>query len=105
MLTIIAEILTTSELALQAVIESFKEITPTVLQEDGCYCYELYVDSKVDSQIQHKSAYSMTMYEKWETIQHLETHMRTAHMLAHQTAVESLVIEVKIKILERGFDL
>ena len=43
----------------------------------------------------------MVMYEQWETMQHLEVHMQTAHMKAHFDAVKDLVLDVKIRILEK----
>lgn len=105
MLTVIAEILTNSEHSLQRVIGSFKAIQNTVLQEVGCHGYDLYIDSVVDavrnSTIQQKVPYSLVMYEQWETMQHLEVHMQTAHMKAHFDAVKDLVLDVKIRILEK----
>ena len=53
------------------------------------------------SYIQQKVPYSLVMYEQWETMQHLEVHMQTAHMKAHFDAVKDLVLDVKIRILEK----
>ena len=102
MLTVIAEILTDSEQAFQTVIDSFKSIQASVLDEEGCHGYDLYVDSTVDSPMQNKVPYSIVMYEHWESIQHLEAHMQTVHMQAHQEATKGLVSDVKIRILEKG---
>ncbi|OTG83108.1 putative quinol monooxygenase [Acinetobacter sp. ANC 4648] len=102
MLTIIAEILMNSEQDFQIVLQSFEQLIPIVLQESGCCGYELYVDSQIESSMQTKVPYSIVMYEKWETIQHLEAHMQTIHMCAHQKAVKDKVSNVKIRILEQG---
>ena len=71
----------------------------------GCHGYDVYVDSAADavinSPMQSKVPYSLVMYEQWETMQHLEVHMQTAHMKAHFDAVKDLVLDVKIRILEK----
>ena len=105
MLIVIAEILTDSEQSLKMVIDSFKAIQATVLQEAGCHAYDVHVDrvadAETDNLIQQKVPYSLVMYEQWETMQHLEVHMQTAHMKAHFDAVKDLVLDVKIRILEK----
>ncbi|OTG65992.1 putative quinol monooxygenase [Acinetobacter silvestris] len=102
MFTVIAEILMPSEQDFKIVLASFNRVMGIVRKEQGCHGYELYVDSQIDSQMQTKVPYSIVMYEKWETIQHLEEHMQTTHMLAHKEAVKDKVLDIKIRILEKG---
>jgi quinol monooxygenase YgiN len=40
------------------------------------------------------------MYEKWESMQHLETHMHSVNMQQHAQATEGAVAHVQIRILE-----
>lgn len=100
MLTIIAEINTVSETSVQHVINALKQVKPMVLTESGCHGYDLYIDSYTESALQTKMPNSIVMIEKWESLQHLETHMHTSHMQAYQRAVQAHVADVKIRILK-----
>nr|WP_262736289.1 hypothetical protein [Acinetobacter variabilis] len=44
--------------------------------------------------------FSIMMFEKWESIQHLETHMHSVNMQQHAKATQGAVASVKIRILE-----
>ncbi len=103
MLTVIAEINLVSDSAFKSVLERIQQLIPAVLNEDGCYGYELLSDSVLQSPIQNKVPNSLVMYEKWESIEQLEAHMQTPHMLAHTQAIQDLVAEVKIRILDPLF--
>lgn len=102
MLTVIAEILCHSEEDFKTVLNSFKSIRPLVLQETGCHAYDVHIDdASAESTIQTKVPFSIMMYEKWEMVQHLETHMRSVNMQAHQQATQGAVAEVRVRILEQ----
>ena len=105
MLIVIAEILTDSEQSLKMVMDSFKAIQATVLQEAGCHAYDVHVDrvadAETDNLMQQKVPYSLVMLEQWETMQYLEAHMQTAHMLTHFETVKNLLVDVKIRILDK----
>ena len=104
MLTIVAEIRAyPNGLHKDKIIQAFKKITPTVLQEQGCYGYQLLVDAHVDVSYQSKDSDLIVMLEKWESIEHLNAHLQTAHMQAYQLEVKEHVADVKIRILEQGF--
>lgn len=100
MLTVIAEINLVSDTAFKSVLERIQRLISTVLNEDGCYAYELLSDSVLQSSMQTKVPNSLIMYEKWESIEQLEAHMQTPHMLAHTQAIQDQVAEVKIRILD-----
>lgn len=101
MLTVIAEIICHSEQDFTTVLDSFNNIREQVLQEPGCHLYNVYIDHPaVESALQTKVPFSIMMYEKWESMQHLETHMHSINMQQHAQATESAVAHVQIRILE-----
>lgn len=104
MLTIIAEIRTHAATEhLQAVLNAFQKITPTVLAEDGCYGYETLIDHLPALEIQTQDPNLIMVLEKWQSTVHLETHMLTAHMQRHFEAIKDHVVDVKVRILQSGF--
>ena len=101
MLTVIAEIICHSEQDFTTVLDSFNNIREQVLQESGCHLYDVHIDHPaVDSALQTKVPFSIMMYEKWESMQHLETHMHSINMQQHAQATEGTVAHVQIRILE-----
>ena len=84
------------------VLNAFIKITPAVLQEDGCYDYELLVDHESDADYQTKVPDAITMLEHWESIEHLNAHLQTPHMQAYQQQVKDDVLNVKIRIMHKG---
>ncbi|MDM1247404.1 antibiotic biosynthesis monooxygenase [Acinetobacter sp. R933-2] len=106
MLIVIAEIHTREGIEHKSkVIDAFRKITATVLAESGCHGYELLLDAQVEADFQHKNPNVITMLEYWESMQHLQTHLETAHMQAYQAEVQDDVLEVKIRILEKDLML
>ena len=103
MLTIIAEIHVHAGKGHKTkVIQAFEKITPIVLAEQGCHGYVLLVDADLNVDFQAKDDNVITMLEHWESIEHLNVHMQTAHMQTYQTEVQDDVADVKIRILEKG---
>ena len=101
MLTVIAEIICHSEQDFTTVLDSFNNIREQVLQESGCHLYDVHIDHPaVDSALHTKVPFSIMMYEKWESMQHLETHMHSINMQQHAQATEGAVAHVQIRILE-----
>ena len=101
MLTVIAEIICHSEQDFTMVLDSFNNIREQVLQEPGCHLYDVYIDHPaVESALQTKVPFSIMMYEKWESMKHLETHMHSVNMQQHAQATEGAVAHVQIRILE-----
>ena len=101
MLTVIAEIICHSEQDFKTVLDSFNNIREQVLQEPGCHLYDVHIDhSAAESALQTKVPFSIMMYEKWESMQHLETHMHSVNMQQHAQATECAVAHVQIRILE-----
>ena len=101
MLTVIAEIICHSEQDFTTVLDSFNNIREQVLQEPGCHLYDVHIEHPaVDSALHTKVPFSIMMYEKWESMQHLETHMHSINMQQHAQATEGAVTHVQIRILE-----
>ena len=101
MLTVIAEIICHSEQDFKTVLDSFHNIREQVLQELGCHLYDVHIDHPtIESTLQTKVPFSTIMYEKWESMQHLETHMHSVNMQQHAKATEGAVARVQIRILE-----
>lgn len=101
MLTVIAEIICHSEQDFTTVLDSFNNIREQVLQEPGCHLYDVHIDHPaVESALQTKVPFSIMMYEKWESMQHLETHMHSINMQQHAQVTEGAVAHVQIRILE-----
>lgn len=102
MLTVIAEINTHSQVALEKVVAALKQVTEAVRAEEGCEAYELYIDEKTLLDMQTQMPYSIVMYEKWQSEECLKHHMQTVHMQAYQAKVSQHVRDVKIRILKHG---
>ena len=101
MLTVIAEIICHSEQDFTTVLDSFNNIREQVLQEPGCHLYDVHIEHPaVESALQTKVPLSIMLYEKWESMQHLETHMHSINMQQHAQATEGAVAHVQIRILE-----
>ena len=103
MLTVIAEIqIHEGAEHFETVLNAFKDVTPLVLQESGCYGYELYIDQDANASFQYTPRNSIIMLEKWQSLGHLEQHMQTAHMQEFQTRVQDAVKDTKIRIMQLG---
>ena len=101
MLTVIAEIICHSKQDFKTVLDSFHHIREQVLQESGCHLYDVHIDHPaIESALQAKVPFSILMYEKWESMLHLETHMHSVNMQQHAKATEGAVAHVQIRILE-----
>lgn len=81
-------------------LKIFKANVPNVLAESGCVHYEptLDFDSKLPPQIPLRPNV-MTVVEGWESLDHLNAHLRSPHMLAYKEAVKDMVVGVKLQVL------
>jgi len=78
----------------------FKANVGQVLREEGCLEYAPTVDFKTDLDIQQLDSTTVTILEKWESIDHLHAHFVAPHMQAYKSDVADLVESVSLKILE-----
>lgn len=101
MLIVIAEIkMKAGELHNTNVIDAFKDITPIVIKEDGCLAYDMLTNHQPEVTYQTPLLNTLIMYEKWQSIYHLDKHLQSAHMQKFQERIKEDLLEVKIKVLE-----
>ncbi len=81
-------------------IEIFKSNVPKVLQEKGCIDYTPTVDVNSSIPIQVLEENTVTILEKWESLECLRNHLETPHMIAYGERVKDIVESVSAKVLE-----
>lgn len=99
MLTVLAEIHTYSAVDCEMVVAALKNITAQVLQEQGCHGYQLYRDQAEDSPFATQVAHSIIMFEQWQSVQHLQAYLDTAHMRTYKQQVKAHVQQVNLRLL------
>ena len=82
-------------------LTAFRELQPTVRQEEGCIEYQATIDhpTNIDDQQQGGDA-RVIVVEKWECLDALEKHLIAPHMNAYRIAVKEMVNSVELQILE-----
>jgi quinol monooxygenase YgiN len=84
-----------------AFLRAFKEVVPKVLAEPGCLDYGPTVDFETNIPAQGPVRENVvTIVERWESIDALESHLMTPHMLAYRQAVKDLVVRTTLRVLE-----
>ncbi|MDP6449660.1 MAG: putative quinol monooxygenase [Lentisphaeria bacterium] len=100
MIQVIARILA-SEGQRQELLDAFAEIAVTVLQEEGCIAYEPMVDAVTDIGRQEPlDDDAVTLFERWETLEHLMTHVAVPHMVAFREKNGHLIRSAELRICE-----
>ncbi len=84
-----------------AFLAEFRKLMPAVLAEVGCIEYGPAVDvpSSIVAQIPIRESV-VTIVEKWESLEHLKTHLSAPHMGPYRQAVAEFVVATKLVILE-----
>lgn len=82
-------------------LKIFHALRPTVLAERGCLQYVPMVDlpAKLPVQTPIRSDV-VTIVEQWESLESLEAHLAAAHMHEYRRAVKSLVVNVRLQVLQ-----
>jgi quinol monooxygenase YgiN len=102
MITVIAAIETKSGNC-GALLAAFKELVPQVLAEKGCIEYAPMIDLETSLPGQPPPRENVvTMIEKWESIEALQAHLMSPHMLAFRKATESLRLDLKLQLFVPG---
>ncbi len=83
-------------------IEIFKSNVPEVLKEKGCIEYNPTVDFEAENPSQVKDESVVTIIEKWETVEDLNAHAVSPHMVTYHEKVKDMVESVKLQILENA---
>lgn len=85
-----------------AFLEIFKANIPNVLQEEGCIEYYSTVDFDTGWPVQGMDGHVVTIIEKWQDLQALESHLKTPHMRAYQEKTKDMTEERIIKVLQNA---
>lgn len=79
----------------------FLKLVPLVLEEAGCIEYGPAIDAKTDIDAQHvKGPDTVTVVEKWESLDHLNAHLVAPHMAAYRESVKTMVTGATLHILQ-----
>jgi len=80
-------------------IEIFKSNIPKVLEEKGCIEYVPTVDVPTGLPPQELNNNVVTIIEKWDSLEDLQTHLLAPHMLAYKEKVKDFVDKLSLKVL------
>ena len=80
-------------------IEIFKSNIPNVLEEKGCIEYVPTIDVPTGLPPQELNNNVVTIIEKWDSLEDLQTHLLAPHMLAYKEKVKDLVDKLSLKVL------
>jgi len=83
-------------------IEIFKSNAPIVRAETGCIEYIPAVDANSGLSAQNMDENRVTVIEKWESLEALDAHLKTPHMLAYRKRVEDMVTGVSLRVLKNA---
>ena len=84
-----------------AFLAEFHKNIPNVRAEKGCLEYGPTVDVKTDIKAQIPLRVdTVTIVEKWESLQALQTHLVAPHMTAYRERVKDIVAGVTLQVLE-----
>jgi len=80
-------------------VEIFKSNIPNVIEEKGCMEYVPTIDVPTGLPPQELNNNVVTIIEKWDSLEDLQAHLSTPHMLAYKERVEDIVDKVSLKVL------
>jgi len=93
-------IITTKPGKRDEVLQAFHQLVATVLQEEGCIEYGPTIDTANGPGIQTKlGADTFVVVEKWTSLDTLDAHGKSAHMLAYGESVKHLIADRVIHVL------
>jgi len=79
----------------------FNKLVPEVRREDGCIEYAPMTDVETNIPAQPPvRVNTVTVVEKWENVDALESHLMAPHMLEYRKAVKDMVIGMQLQVLE-----
>jgi quinol monooxygenase YgiN len=85
----------------EAFLAEFRRLVPQVRAEAGCLEYGPAVDvpAGVAGQVPPR-ADTVTVVEKWESLDALRAHLGAAHVLEYRERVRDLIAGVRLQVLE-----
>lgn len=85
----------------EAFLAEFHRIVPLVCQEPGCLEYGPAVDVPTGIAAQGPIRdHSVTVVEKWESVEALHAHLAAPHMDEYRERVRDLVVAVALQVLQ-----
>jgi len=84
----------------QTFLEYFNANVPEVLKEPGCLEYVPTIDVDADLELQERDPDSVVVIEAWESVEALQVHLATTHMLAFGEKVKEIVDSISLRLLE-----
>lgn len=101
MIDVVATI-TVREGALEAYLEKFKANLANVHAEEGCIRYYPTVDCDTGWERQAKDPRTVTVIERWASMEALQAHARAPHMAALREATKGMVAATQLKVLKQA---
>ncbi len=83
-------------------LKIFKANVPDVLQEKGCLAYAPTVDLLTGIPVQDLDENTVTIIEKWESLENLQAHLTAPHMMVYKEKVKDMINEMSIKVLKEA---
>lgn len=81
-------------------IAAFKDNLPAVHAENGCLEYYPAIDIESGIAVQRTDADTVTIIEKWESLDALRAHLTAPHMLSYRERVKDIVEGSSLTIVE-----
>jgi quinol monooxygenase YgiN len=83
-------------------LEVFKSNVPIVRKETGCIEYLPAVDIDAGLPPQAMDINTVTIIEKWESLEALSNHLAAPHMLTYRERTKGMVEGLSIKVLQEA---
>lgn len=84
-----------------AFLEEFRRIVPLVHGEEGCIDYGPTVDVETNLDAQPPPRDNVvTIVERWESLECLESHLVAPHMLEYRSRVKEMVESAVLQVLQ-----
>ena len=84
-------------------LEAFHKLVPLVQAEAGCIEYGPAIDAKTDIDAQQqKGDDTVTVIEKWESVEALNAHLAAPHMGEYRETVKDIVEGLTLHVLQPG---
>ena len=83
-------------------IEIFKANIPNVVKEKGCIEYVPMIDVPTGLPPQELNNNVVTIIEKWDSLEDLQAHLASSHMIEHREKTKNFVEKISAKILKEA---
>lgn len=83
-------------------VSIFNENVPAVLAENGCIEYFPATDVDAGLEVQSLDSDTVTVIEKWESLDALHVHLKAPHMTSYREKVKDMVEGVSLKVLAKS---